>query len=481
MSIKTSLFSFLILFSLAVSFSASAALFKITSSNTTFFNGSVCFSVGDIIDSSTVSTCQGSHINDDGDEFLFSNCYKSGSSLYCRGYTTASMHGVQVVPSCESGQEFNEQSGFCEDPAPYCDQSSTLNSIFAAEQSCAAEGGVFSYQCHNGNDFVSPSLETSCNEPPSACVMGFPNWPDCLGDYDPTSPITPPDGGFTSPDGSTDSTPDNGFDKPEPDAVTPNETTDTALLEAIQNLNRDSNQALGQISQDLNNNSADIKNKLTDINNSNNAIGQSIVDQMNQDYQIAEQNRLLQLQQNSTIANVGELVSDSVFSASNNIANQLSSEGSRLNDTLNGISEKICDPETDVRNCEGDHGLSYGDSSGFITEIADSANSASDMAYSGAVSAAQGFLNDSGTSEIENVLDNSIDNLLSKLPSSGSCVSFSLPTLSGPVDFTCEFSDKFKTLASFLLYIYTLFTLIDILLTGVTPVAGTKPYSSRGL
>lgn len=378
-------------------------------------------------------------------------------------------------PTCENGQEFNPDSGLCEDPTPYCEQSSTLDSIFAAEQSCAAEGGVFSYQCHNGNDFTDPSLETTCNEPPDACVMGFPNWPECLDDYNPTNPIDPPDGGFVNPDGSTGNSPDPSFNKPEPDPVTPNETTDTALLEAFQNMNRDNNQALGHISEDINKGNADIKNKLDDVKNSTNAVGQSIVDQMNQDYQIAQQNRQAISDQNMIIGKAAQGVSDSVIEGSGDVVDEVRLQGTRLNDSLNKIADKLCDPREPDANCEDLHGLGNATVSDIIHDVADSTDTITDRAYTGVVSAAQGFVNDSGTADIEAVITSDIDSFMDVFPSSGSCSPFSLPTAQGIVTFDCTFSDKAKTLISFILYVYTAWTLISILLSGITPVPNQQP------
>lgn len=384
----------------------------------------------------------------------------------------------QTPPTCENGQEFNPDSGLCEDPPPYCEQSSTLDSIFAAEQSCAADGGVFSYQCHNGNDFTDPSLETTCNEPPDACVMGFPNWPECLDDYNPTNPIDPPDGGFVNPDGSTGNSPDPSFNKPEPDPVTPSDTTDTALLEAFQNMNRDSNQALGHISEDINKGNADIKNKLDDVKNSTNAVGQSIVDQMNQDYQIAQQNRQAISDQNMIIGKAAQGVSDSVMAGSGEIVDEVRLQGTRLNDSLSKIADKLCDPREPDANCEDLHGLGNATVSDIIHDVADSTDIITDRAYTGVVSAAQGFVNDSGTADIEAVITSDIDSLIDVFPSSGSCSPFSLPTAQGMVTFDCTFSDKAKTLISFILYVYTAWTLISILLSGITPVPNQQ--SNKG-
>ncbi|WP_105902102.1 hypothetical protein [Vibrio gangliei] len=369
---------------------------------------------------------------------------------------------------CSDGEQYNQFTNQCE-AIPFCQLQSTLDQIQTDQNACQLSNGIFHYQCHNGNDIVSPSLETTCNDGPASCLIGSSNWPECLGDYDPTSPINPPDGGYTSPNDSTESSPSSGFDKPEPDTVTSNDSTDIAVVQAIQNMNRDNNQALGQINKDINQNSADIKNKLTDIRNSTNAVGQSIVDQMNQDFLIAQQNRLLQLQQNSIIANIGAGISDAVNSGSGSIVDAIHSESMAVRDAISSIGESICDPSTDPRNCQGDHELSYGDASNYITDAADAADNASNMAYDNAVSAAQALVNDSGTSEIEAVINSDISSFMNVFPSSASCSPFAIPTPQGDISFDCDFSDKAKSLISFILYIYTAWTLFSIVLSGITP------------
>uniref|UniRef100_UPI001C65589B hypothetical protein n=1 Tax=Klebsiella quasipneumoniae TaxID=1463165 RepID=UPI001C65589B len=54
-----------------------------------------------------------------------------------------------------------------------------------------------------------------------------------------------------------------------------------------------------------------------------------------------------------------------------------------------------------------------------------------------------------------------------------------LKTPYGAFSIGCEYSARLKSILAFVFYIYTLYTLAEILFTGVTPVAGTVPYFSR--
>lgn len=225
-------------------------------------------------------------------------------------------------PTCGPNEQLNPDSLECE-PVPFCDRDSTNDALFEAEQSCAAEGGLFSFQCSNGGPFDGPEgLTTKCTQP-NECVLGYPNFPECLGDLDPTDPLPDSGGDFNGGSAGT-STPDApSFDKTEPDAVTPNPETDTALLAAIQNLNRDNNQALVGLNTDLNKGLTNIDNQLSQLNETNNAIGQSIVDQINHDRALFEANKALALQQTGAINKAGADITGALDSGFGDIGNKL--------------------------------------------------------------------------------------------------------------------------------------------------------------
>lgn len=495
MTIKQSIL--LLLLSLGVSFSvfsASDDLYTVTFQK----NGSIksCLAVG--------STYSDSHIRsmrcDYGASWEVYSCSPSYNRIYCYNtYNYDKFHAYDVVQvsSCPSGQSLNPLTGKCEEacpegtekdpltgeckPIPFCDLDSTNDQIFEAEQSCAAQGGIFSFQCHNGDQVGFPQgLTTNCVQP-NECVMGYPNWPDCLGDLDPTDPLPDPDSNFDS--GTADPiTPDNpSFDKTEPDAVTPTDTTDTAVLEAVQNLNRDTNQGFTALNADMNQGFNDVNNQLNRLNQTNNAIGQSIVDQMNQDYRAHLAQKGLLLQQTGAINN-----------GMSSIVKSIGEQTGTLNDSLTGIGEKLdelnlnikdaapCDPNEDPLSCEGEHGLGEPTVGTINTQINHAVEGMFEESEAGMIGAVQGYVDDAGVSSIQTHIDGAIGLAMGALPNISDCTSFSLPTPFGDsIDFGCEFSVKFKAVASFLMYIYTAWTLIDILLTGVTPAAGTVPYMSR--
>lgn len=391
--------------------------------------------------------------------------------------------------SCDLPLEINPLTGKCEEPCdgerdpvtgecidvPYCDRESTNEQLFAAEQACAAEKGIFSFECHNGDQIGFPQgLSTKCTQP-NECVMGYPNWPECLGDIDPTDPIKPPGGDFGGGSPGTSNPDAPSFDKDEPDSVTPNDTTDTAVLEGIQNLNRDMNQGLSGINNDLNIGFNDVNNQLTQLNATNNAIGQSITDQMNQDYQIHLANKELSLQQTGAIMNGTSSVVGAIGKNSSDIQGSIASQTKAQLEAINELNHTIaenalCDPNVDGRSCEGQHGLDTSTVGAITKQIDDSVNSSYKSVTNELTEATQSLVDTPLTGEVEAQISGSIGDLLGVLPSPGQCVPFSLPSpFGGEVSFSCDFSIQFKALFSFLMYFFTAWTLIDILLTGITP------------
>lgn len=394
-------------------------------------------------------------------------------------YINESTGICEEPPVCTENEKLNPDTLECEE-VPFCERDSTNEALFAAEQRCAAEKGVFSFQCDNGDQLGIPQgLTTNCAQP-NACVMGLPNWPACLGDLDPTEPPAPPDSSFDS--GSPDSiTPNNpSFDKTEPDSVAPTDSTDKAVLTAVQNLNRDSNQGFTALNTDLNQGFNDVNNQLNKLNQTNNAVGQQVADQMNQDYQLHLAEKQLSLQQTGAINNAASNIGNLISNQTGTLDGSISGLGSKLDEINENLSKlDNCDPETDPYSCEGKHGLDGAITSDIMVQVADVGGAGLDSVEGEVIAAVKGYVNDSGTKGIESHIDSAIGLAMSALPNVSDCTPFKMPTPLGEVVFDCEFSVRFKVVASFLMYIYTAWTLIDILLTGVTPVSGTVPYMSR--
>lgn len=351
------------------------------------------------------------------------------------------------------------------------------------------------------SDFVfTGALSTSDSEffggtPPGTCSPGVATYPACLGAIDPTNPIDTPSQDFDR-DTATPSDPSApSFSKPEPDEVTPTETTDTAVLEAITNLNRDSNLGFEALSTDLNDGFTQVNDTLADLVLSNDAIGQTAVDQLNQDYQIYLNTKDLILHQTNTIAEGADAVVSGLHGQTSALSNQLASSTNTMTDNLENLGDRIvdkldavsltdgvCNPNEDPLNCEGVNGLDSDLATRIHNELNDSVAAQFDAIESDMLYNADEYTNDYYFNDALQPVKNVVRRLEFVYPYSiKDCTSFTMPSPFGDVDFGCEFSYQFKTVASFLLYVYTLWSLVDILLNGVTPVPGTVPHRSRGI
>lgn len=412
-----------------------------------------------------------------------SSCTKVYSSQYTKSFGYYSQQ-------CPNSQEFNPETSSCEtvctppeELSPdtnecflpeFCETKSTWEQIFQAEMACAEKKGIFTYNCSN----FFQTLDMRCDEP-NVCAMGLPNWPDCL--PDPSLPIDP--GGSFEPIPGGDA-PSTGGIRPDVPDVTPptGETSDPALLSAIQNMNADLNKSVTT----LNNNNVDsfaaLNKQLTDLNSTNLGIGQSIVDQMNNDIKIADNNKLLMQQQNRVIADSGVYIAESIERQTQELSDLSDVQTGKITNAIDALADKMpipCDPKVDPQQCQGPNGLNelyVKDAYSQMISVADTELSA---ANSTLVNYARVAATDPMTDETQVYIDMAVGDLLAVLPSSSDCVDFPMVTSMGTFTLGCEFSARLKSIISFLVYVFTLWSLVDILLNGVTPVAGTTPYMSR--
>ncbi|MDN3611631.1 hypothetical protein ACFFUP_13490 [Vibrio ostreicida] len=473
----------------AVSFNAVSALVKLTGWVNTV-NRVTCVSVGDVIEPNDlqgctlISTVFGNEVNKGpilsvtvASSYLSVTTSQSGGNdLFYYSDIASCPDGEvpdpatgQCGPACPDGQQPDPVTGECVEVA-YCDLSSTWDEIFSAEMACAESSGIFRFSC---SDFLD-TLDMSCTQP-RECVIGMPTYPECLGDIDPTDPITPPDGGFNpgTPPTSNPSTP--SFEKPEPDHVTPTDSTDTAVLEGIQNLNRDNNNAFNALNTDVNKGFSDVNNALNQSNAYQAATGVLISEQMNQDYALHQANKAAQLQTTGAVMSG----TDATVSA---ISGQTGALGSKLDDIaslLGDSGEAPCDPLADPRGCEGDHGLK-GD---FIETISSQLGTqfSSDLNDSEGVlmSTIQGTIDSPLTVDMEVVGGDAKTMLMESLGFNSGCQPLTLGSHEGStIELSCSLSEQIKVILSFLIGAYTIMTLFDILLNGITP-AGIKPSATR--
>lgn len=492
MSIKTSISLFLLM--MGFSFSAnSQQLYEITDPYMVYVDSSSCSLRAGLVVAK--SHCVGATWTYRGAEYnvssvgIYDNKFQFSDSEKGKiGYYGI----VKKVASCPSGTSFNPISNKCEtvctppavlNPAtnecftpPFCERQSTIDELFAAEQSCAEQLGIFTHEC---SDFLE-SLETRCTQT-DECAIGFPNWPACMEDLDPTDNITPPSGGFNPGSGPTANPDGPTFDKPEPDDVTPTDTTDEAVLEAIQNANRDSNEGFKALSTDLNNGFTSINNSLSNLNATNTAIGESVVEQMNQDYKIFQANKDLSLQQTGAITSGTSRLTGAIGEQTGSLTGAIGEQTGALTDAIGELASKLpeqCVPDATNNWCENPHGLDDSYIGDLFYQMDSATNDTIDDSHGLIESFIQDVIDSPLNDQNESIMNNSTAVLLNALGFNESCSPLTFEANGKNYSIGCEVSEKIKLILSFLIGMYTLMTLTDILLDGITPL-GRKPSSTR--
>lgn len=296
---------------------------------------------------------------------------------------------------------------------------------------------------------------------------------------DPTGDIEDPS---VLPDDSTNTVnpPDTGGvpDVEDPDT---DESTDKGVVNAIKGLNSDVNKALNALNVDLNQSSADIQNQIIALNASMVTNTQAIQKQQINDNKIYENTKALIQQANGDITTAVNRNTNSVGEVVKGLDDLQTTNAdgfAELSDKLDDL--KPCEPTEENNYCENPHGLGS-DYVGDVLTQADKAVSGAMNSYEKTVTdAANNLIEKNLTAESEGHINAISDSFLSVLPKPTPCMNLSLPTLGGGrASISCEFSQKLKMIISILIYIYTIKTLVEILLTEVTPVPSNKPGSGR--
>lgn len=339
----SSLISFLLFFSVP---SYSATLYKIRSAHSDF-----CFTNGDVVSGGAISSCTFTNSGQ-----TVKSCFIVGSTIQCRYPSGSLMQGASydTVSSCPSGYELSA-SGVCVKP-PTCEEGQILdgsmenciddpNTDWCSEQSaneynaCYESNGIFdwgAWQCNEQTHVIESSKCDMTNS--NQCYYGQPAYPACLGDGD---DIKGPDTSY-DPETPEPSTPEPGYDKSEPDAVTPEDSTDTAVLAAVQNMNRDLNDANTKISKDMNEGFGKLNDTLGQTNYNLDALGKVLENAVGQDTQARREAADFY---QGNLAALG-----SIEGAVQGLTGDISDLGDRLTEAFTGSAQAFsCDSFT----CEG--------------------------------------------------------------------------------------------------------------------------------
>ncbi|ELV8595713.1 hypothetical protein QNE22_003103 [Vibrio fluvialis] len=323
---------------------------------------------------------------------------------------------------------------------------------------------------------------------------------------DPTNPIddTPDfEGGTGSNPNPIDSaTSPNVDDSPAP------EGSDQGVIAAVRNLNSNLTQAITTQTNKNVEGFNTVNQQLAELKQTNTQLGQTIVEQMRQDKQIYENTKaLIQNSTNGIVSNINSSanrIKDAVKDAEDGIVaatkegaesvkgaveagtEQLDGSISGLGDKLDGLLEAvsgaastICNPNTDSRSCEGNHGLTQPQVADMFIQMKDELDAQVSAGESNLKNTMQQLVDNPKMIEGHDLIQSLTDDLIGVLPNSNACVDMPLQTPFGTFSLGCEFSERIKAILAFMFYVYTLYSLVDILFTGFTPVAGTVPYMSR--
>ncbi|AGN30001.1 receptor-binding protein [Vibrio phage VFJ] len=435
----------------------------------------------------SISSINTPHIAYRIDKYLDDQCIVFSST----GNTSVTLN---VVDNCPDGTSPDLSTGMCKpkpDTPQYCGTSAMFEDVANLYNACYEQNGIFSYTC----DESTQALDAKCDLTTSdQCVIGRPTWPDCLDKphqpNDPTNPL-PPVGGF-NPSPVNPSVPSSPVEKPDVQEPDKTETSDTGVINAIKNLNDDLNKSNTDIHNDMNKNFSTMNDALRQLNSTNTAIGQSIVEQMKQDAQIYENNKKLQQQiaanninainsQTKSLLEGNKSITGSITGNTDRLVAAVNASGDGVVSAIDGLADKLklCDPNTDPFNCEGENGLTPSSVESILKQTSAVVTTSQVDAEEGFLTTLKETIDNNLIEDTQSYLEDMKSDLIGALPNSSQCDVDVLKTPYGDFSIGCEYSARLKSILAFVFYIYTLYTLAEILFTGVTPVAGTVPYFSR--
>lgn len=184
--------------------------------------------------------------------------------------------------------------------------------------------------------------------------------------------------------------------------------------------------------------------------------------------------------QSSNSSSLSELMSSNLSSSQNivNSVNGVKQSVDNSNLTLSEISGKLenispCEPTEQNNYCESPHGLT----NDFTNSVSDALQTTIDEEKNSAIQSVKDEIeelksgNPFGSDLTENELTDIFAFFTEIWPQPTACIPIDISVPSLPVSLTisCEFSDKFKEIFSFLISIYTIMQLIEILMSPIKP------------
>lgn len=328
-----------------------------------------------------------------------------------------------------------------------------------APQVCSDYDTCYNYALSGANCTGATYFEFNYTDPQN---FSF----ECSG-IDAGSPDNPDNGG------NADGNPNN--DPTSPDSPTVSELDPTSMANAIDSALRDD---FGNVERAIRETGSNVEDAVRDGTAKADQNAQAIKDALNNlgigtgegftDLQTAINNGFAQL--GTTTADGSSDIVDSVDGVKNSV--------NAGNATLAEISGKLdelkdCEPTPENKYCENPHGLD----ASYVGSITDAIQGTFDQEKTDAIDTVKGEIDDiKNTSPFAEELSNSeLTSIWSYFtdiwPSPSACVPLVFGDGVKPYSITigCEASEKFKAIFGFLISIYTVLQLVDILFSGIRP------------
>ncbi|MCG6507985.1 hypothetical protein K6U15_14670, partial [Vibrio parahaemolyticus] len=200
-----------------------------------------------------------------------------------------------------------------------------------------------------------------------------------------------------------------------------------------------------------------VNQQLAELKQTNTQLGQTIVEQMRQDKQIYDNTKaLIQNSTNGIVSNINSSanrVKDAVKHAEDGIVKatkdgaesvkgaveagteQLDGSINALGDKLDGLADavsgaigSICDPNTDSRSCEGNHGLTQPQVADMFNQMKDELDAQVSAGESNLKNTMQQLVDTPKMNEGKDLIERINDELIGVLPSSSECSAQPLQT-----------------------------------------------------
>lgn len=410
------------------------------------------------------------------------------------------IYTFKAVSGCEDGEHLNEYTGKCQEPCPIGTNETQIFPDVAGMVTSACIGGCRadlydnnpSMWFQNGTDddprpyglfmftgdFCEGNIlgggtaadgagaddtgtddgsgsdtgtDAGSGSDSGVCNVGSDDWPACDDVFgamvDPTTPISNPV--VTDDNDPTQTNPSDS--EPADDTVPAPVESQTDVTEAIVSLNAD-----------LNNSIADVNTAIANLNNKSDKNNELIVTQIQSDYD-----------QYVSLLAADEKNAEAITRAVAGNARVVEASNNNIADAINNI----CDPRVEVCENVGSHGLDSSDVQTMYSQMWDSAEKSQDDAENTLYDTVDDIIqtpvvHGDDASFFESAIKDALPNISDCSP-----LEFDVPYLNRTYSIDCTFSVQAKMIISWIIYMWTIIYLFDVVTQDITPKV--VPYNRR--